>query len=186
MTSSSDALPFSRPIPVREIGYAPTRITVEAEPAERSALARLLGVPSVDRLKAAFELRARHGGRIAVHGTLEANVVQACILTLAPVPVDVSDEIDMVFAPPGDEALYKPGEELDLDAFGEDPPDVIEGDAIDLGALAAEHLSLALDPYPRAPGATFDEISEGEGEDVPPSPFAALARLKRNEAESDG
>jgi hypothetical protein len=60
-----------------------------------------------------------------------------------------------------------------------DPPDPIIGGRIDLGALAAEFLSLGLDPYPRKPGVDF-EAPEGDapGEE---SPFAALGKLRRPE-----
>jgi uncharacterized metal-binding protein YceD (DUF177 family) len=56
----------------------------------------------------------------------------------------------------------------------DDPPDVLEGDALDLGAYVVEHLTLEIDPFPRKPGAAF----------VPPepepeaSPFAVLKGLK--------
>ena len=59
----------------------------------------------------------------------------------------------------------------------EDPPDPIVDGKVDLGALAAEFLALALDPYPRKPGAEFaaPEVAE------PDSPFAELARLAKPE-----
>ena len=41
---------------------------------------------------------------------------------------------------------------------------------IDLGEAAAEQLALALDPYPRAPGAVLEMEEEPEA-----APFAALA-----------
>jgi hypothetical protein len=46
---------------------------------------------------------------------------------------------------------------------------------VDLGEAAAEQLALALDPYPRAPGAELPEI-EMEPE---PHQFASLDALKR-------
>jgi hypothetical protein len=56
-----------------------------------------------------------------------------------------------------------------------EPPDEIVNGHIDLGALTAEFLALGLDPYPRKPGVDFDY----KGDDKPDSPFAALAKLKR-------
>lgn len=50
-----------------------------------------------------------------------------------------------------------------------------EGNQIDLGEAAAEQLGLALDPYPRMPGA---ELPEAEA-DVELHPFARLAGLRR-------
>ena len=62
----------------------------------------------------------------------------------------------------------------------EDEPDPIIDGKIDLGALAAEFFALGLDPYPRKPGATFEESTESEPAD---SPFSALA--KRAKPDSD-
>ena len=52
--------------------------------------------------------------------------------------------------------------------------------AIDLGEVLTEQLSLSLNPYPRAPGASFAAINPGEQEEGTPAtgPFAALAGLK--------
>ena len=47
---------------------------------------------------------------------------------------------------------------------------------LDLGEAAAEQLALALDPYPRAPGAALPEIAD---EAEAHRPFAALASLRR-------
>ncbi|MEM6491718.1 MAG: DUF177 domain-containing protein, partial [Pseudomonadota bacterium] len=58
-----------------------------------------------------------------------------------------------------------------------DAPEPVDGDAIDLGELAAQALSLALDPHPRAPDAP-DDASYAEADSAPPSPFAKLAVLK--------
>ena len=49
------------------------------------------------------------------------------------------------------------------------------------GELTTQHLSLALDPYPRCPGIDFEDHIEEEDE-APverPNPFLALAKLKR-------
>lgn len=44
---------------------------------------------------------------------------------------------------------------------GGDAPETFSGDFIDVGALAEEFFGLAIDPYPRKPGA---ELSSGKGE----------------------
>ena len=49
---------------------------------------------------------------------------------------------------------------------------------IDLGAIATEFLILAIDPYPRKPGAVFQSPSAGE---PAAHPFAALAALKKGQ-----
>ena len=54
----------------------------------------------------------------------------------------------------------------------EDEPDPVIDGKIDLGALAAEFFALGLDPYPRKPGAAFEQGAECAPAD---SPFSALA-----------
>jgi hypothetical protein len=56
-----------------------------------------------------------------------------------------------------------------------EPPEPLQDGAIDLGAVATEFLILAVDPYPRRPGAVFDAPPAG---DPAAHPFAALAALK--------
>ena len=50
------------------------------------------------------------------------------------------------------------------------------GGAVDLGALAVEFLMLGLDPYPRKPGAVFEEPPQDRKAEA--GAFAALAKLK--------
>ena len=59
-----------------------------------------------------------------------------------------------------------------------DPPEPIVDGAIDLGGITLEFLALALDPYPRKPGASFESSAGDTGIE---SPFAALAKLKRGD-----
>jgi hypothetical protein len=70
---------------------------------------------------------------------------------------------------------------LDLSPTDLDPPDPIIGGVIDLGQVVAEQLVLALDPFPRAPGAAFDSPADAPAaEGTPtPGPFAALAALRQ-------
>jgi hypothetical protein len=82
----------------------------------------------------------------------------------------------MILAP-AEEADRRTGREAEaIDAEG---PDLFHAGTIDLGAIAVEHLALALDPYPRAAGVEFEGYREDE-QDQLSSPFAALGRLKRD------
>ena len=57
-----------------------------------------------------------------------------------------------------------------------DPPEPVDNGLIDLGRVATDALYLALDPYPRKPGAVFDPVVEAA--DPEDHPFAALKALK--------
>jgi len=76
--------------------------------------------------------------------------------------------------PPGSpNAPRADSQEITVDLDAEDPPDEADGDVVDLGAYVVETLALALDPFPRKPGAVFEAPEEKPSI----SPFAALARL---------
>jgi uncharacterized metal-binding protein YceD (DUF177 family) len=65
---------------------------------------------------------------------------------------------------------------MELSSLEDDEPELIEGTSIDLAAPVLEELSLALDPYPRAPGVAFESPKQ---EKAPAdSPFAVLESLK--------
>ncbi|MCW5690545.1 MAG: DUF177 domain-containing protein, partial [Pseudolabrys sp.] len=60
-------------------------------------------------------------------------------------------------------------------------PEPLTGNSIDLGAIAAEFLVLAIDPYPRKEGAQFAPPAVEKGGNYP---FAALTALKKEPGNS--
>lgn len=166
---------LSRPVDVRRLPGDGETVTIDAGAAEREALARELGIPAIERLHAELTVTPKRGGA-RVRGHVSATVVQTCVVSLDPFEAVVEEDVGVRFsrqkAPP-------PGAEIDLDAVSEDGPEPLEGDIIDVGALAAEHLALGLDPYPRMPGVTFEDIVEAPEDEARPSPFAGLAGLVR-------
>jgi uncharacterized metal-binding protein YceD (DUF177 family) len=171
---------FSRPIRIDTLGTAPRRIEIAAEEAERAALALRFGLVSLDSLAAEAEV-SRNGAAVVARGTLRGAVVQSCVATGEPVPGSIEDAFRIEFRPHPDEVA--PDEEVEL---GEDELDIVfyEGGAIDLGEAVAESLSLALDPYPRAPAAeaALREVGVKSEEEAKAeaSPFAVLRGLKDN------
>lgn len=177
---------FSRPLRADRIGAEGRTEHLLASPAEREALARRFGIESVDRLEAEVTLRREAGGRISARGRLSANVVQACVISLEPVPQHVEEPVDLRFVPAADAALAEAtGEEEAPQA-----PDVVPmdpGGTFDLGEALAQQLALALEPYPRAEGATLPRLDAAGGEPAAKPaaggaashPFADLERLRR-------
>jgi hypothetical protein len=152
------------------------RRALEADAAARGRIAKALGLDALDRLTAEMRVSPWLDG-VQIDGFWRARLRQTCGVTLEPFDSELEGEIHLRALPQGSAALGgadEAGRELDLDPEGEDPPDLLEGDGIDLGAYVVEDLSLAIDPFPRKPGATF-EAPEQPGE---PSPFAVLAKLK--------
>jgi uncharacterized protein len=168
------ALPLSRPVDVRRLGDGEI-VTIDADVQERTALARDLAIPAVERLHAELKVTPARGGA-RVRGHVSATVLQTCVVSLEPFETAIEEDIDVRFKR---QAAVAPGAEIDLEASGEDGPEPFEGDIIDVGALAAEHLALGLDPYPRKPGVAFEDIVEAADEPAKQSPFAGLAGLVR-------
>lgn len=167
------SLPFSRPVPVHDVPATGKEVTVTADPAEREALAKFLKIPEVKRLEAHFTLKPRGDGGLSVTGELDADVVQTCVVTLENFPAAVKEEIAARYVEKDETPPPQPGEEHEADL---DAPDVLINGTADLGALAAEHLALGLDPYPRKPGVE----APAESVDEPPAthrPFAGLDKL---------
>lgn len=162
---------FPRPERIDTIGEGARSVAIEADEAERAALARRFGLIAVDRLAARFTLRREAAG-IAATGHVEAAVTQACSVTGDPVPAIVDEPVSLRFVAPGGGE-----EEVELGADQIDTVE-IEGGAVDLGEAAAETMALALDPFPRSPRAAEALKAAGViGEDEV-QPTGALSGLK--------
>jgi len=176
-----DSLPISRPIRVESITLRPVPVVLAPEAADLPAIARFLGVASVEALSARYAL-SRNGDRVKLDGAIEASLHQTCVVTLEPFPVALTVPLKLDFAPQQEVAAEEPSPdgEIDIEVLlnEEEPPEPIIDGMIDLGAVTLEFLALSLDPYPRKPGAAF---SEPAPETPAESPFAALLQLKRGE-----
>ena len=139
----------------------PAALTVQATPAECTALAARLQIPGVLSLTCRFQLR-RVGNVVLADGALAAQVIQTCVVSLEPVQQAVAETFTIRFVPEGAETN---------DENPEAPDELTYPDSsIDLGEATTEQLALALDPYPRQENATL----ENDGIFGETSPFAAL------------
>lgn len=147
---------------------------------DRAAIAAQLGVVAVDGLD--IRLHAvRFRGGIRVTGRLTGTVTQNSVVTLEPLQQQISEPVDRVFLPGGEKEYAGPANaEIFVDLEGEDVPDHFEGNEADLSDLIVETLALAVDLYPREPGASLEDIGlKPEQERI--SPFDALKALKPKE-----
>lgn len=149
-------------------------VRLEPDAAQRKAIARQLGLVSIEELEAEVYLTPWLDGA-EVSGLIRARVIQTCSVSAD----DFEEAIDArfkvhVISADSQQAPDEEGGELALDPEADDPPDVLEGDMVDVSGYVIEHLTLELDPFPRKPGAVFE----------PPkptaeiSPFSALKALK--------
>jgi uncharacterized metal-binding protein YceD (DUF177 family) len=189
---------FSRLLDVHDVPAGGLRLTIEAPSETHAAIAAECDIPAVATLEVRYAIEPRAGGRFEMTGRLKARVTQVCVVSLEPFESDLIQEIELTFAPADGPEPEWPG--LKKEARRDqktgrvreaapappppgnddqvDPPEPIVDGKIDLGAVALEFLSLALDPYPKKPGVAFDDIIVDDGQEETPSSFAALAHLK--------
>ena len=150
------------------------RLDLVAEEDERRAIARRLGLGSIERLEAHATLE-RKGEIVRAEGRLVAALEQSCVVTGEPVPAHVDEPFALLFRPEPEAAA---DEEIEL---GEADCDTVfhDGASIDLGGAIADSLALALDPYPRSAEADAALKEAGVMSEEQASPFAALAALKK-------
>jgi uncharacterized metal-binding protein YceD (DUF177 family) len=170
---------WNRPERLDTIGEGERTVEIAADAAERAAVARRFDLVGVERLAATLAIRREAGG-VLVTGRVVADVVQACSVTGEPLTVAVDEPVALRFVETlgggaaGEEEIELSGDALDTVE--------IEGNAIDLGEAAAETMALALDPFPRGPGAAealrqAGVVSEEEAREQS-GPFGSLAGLK--------
>lgn len=162
---------LSRPVSIRRL-VREERIAIEASAEERAAIAEELDLLSLDSLTADITLRPWRQEGVRVEGRVRGSLSQACVVTLEPVATTVDEEINLRLHP---DAVESGPIEVDVDAT--DPPELLEEDVVDVGAIVLEHFVLGIEPYPRAAGVEFEVPQEDEDEKEP-SPFAVLASLK--------
>jgi hypothetical protein len=156
-----------RPVMVERVGPAGLDYVVEASRDECAALANRMDLPAVLSLTCRFSLEQDLAATLVVRGHLIARIVQACVVSLDDFTTTVEERFVVRCVAQGMESDDPDPEALDEITHA--------GGIVNLGEAAAEQLALALDPYPRAPGAVLPDI------EVEPEPhqFAGLDALKR-------
>ena len=170
--------PWSVPVAVAQIPDTGLHRDFEADRAEREAMAEVAGLRNILSASASLDLMLKRGGRVHVTGRVRARIGQTCVVTLDPIENEIDEDIDLMFAPPEQISQLSDlvEEAAESDAEIPDPPEPIINGAIDLGRLATDALFLAVDPYPRKPGAVFEPHMEAA--DPEDHPFAALKALR--------
>ncbi len=186
---SAEEQEWSHFIESDEIGTKPIKLTISPKAENMKALCNRLNMHSIQCLSADLILERNKVSKIiCINGKINAELEQFCIITTDPVPESISDEFEAWFADPTQAVSFTKAkrermslkEQSDQPILEEsdDPEPVIDG-KIDLGELVTQHLSLALNPYPRAEGAEYalqEKTLEG-GYDYD-NPFAKLKDWK--------
>lgn len=185
----AQSIPFSYPVDVSVLPKSGHPVDARSDEESREKLAAEFDLLEVRAFELTGKLRRWKSNGARFIGELKADVLSACVVTDEPVLQKIEEKIELSFLPEGSR-LLKPEQfedgELVLDVEAEDPPEMFTGNMIDLGAVATEYFSLALDPFPRAddaPEVTSTQIDDPD-EDKPSS-FAALAALKASSQKDD-
>lgn len=172
---------FSRILAIEGIIPDKTREeNLSATEEECAALAQRFDIRGISDLKARIFIRRVAGGEVVrVWGQLEADIVQACVVSLQ----DVHDRIESSFETFFTEKDTGISDDEDVE-ISEDAPEMAANGIVDLGEVVAQYLSLELNPYPRAPGVSLAAQMAEHGLTQKNNPFSVLENL-RNDEKSD-
>ena len=166
--------PLSVIYDLSDLSSAGAELTIAATPEQRAGLAEWVDVKSVETFEANIILKRHSATRFEYWAVLSADVLQTCVVTLEPVPAHLSLDIQRAlhFTKIPQSANIEPEE---LSAGSDEAPEEIQDLRYDIATPLLEEFSLAIEPYPRAPGVAFVAPPE---EEPPESPFAVLKALK--------
>jgi len=161
------------------------RFSICPDAAARAALADAFGISAIRKLIFSGTVTADGKRDWKLSANLGATVVQPCIVTLDPVTTRIDTPLMRRFLADGPQTPQTSETEMPDDDTSE-----VLGDVIDLDAIMAESLALALPDYPRS-----RDAASQQGEFAPPGaeplrdqdvrPFAGLAGLRDKLAKND-
>lgn len=160
-------------------------VVIEADAKQREALAKAHDLLSVEKFRAELLVTPWKRNGVKVSGHVEADIAQECVVTLDPLQAKIDETVEGLFLPE-DSKLgrlgFEAGGEIHIDAEGPDSPETFSGDTIDVGALAEEFFGLAIDPYPRKPGAALPARGDDDASPGPEGPLQEkLRQLRRKD-----
>ena len=161
-------------IAVRALAPGRTRdFEIVPDASALGAIAAAIGARGLRKLRLAGRImpEGRADWRLEAH--LGATVEQDCVVTLAPVRTRIENDVHRLYR--ATRPSSAPGPEAETtDDTDEEPL----GREIDLVALIAEEVALAMPDYPRADDARDPvDLSARPRDATPDSPFAVLAGL---------
>ena len=156
-----------------DLNRGPQHFDIALDGEARAAAAAAFGLVALNAYRAAATVKPWLDGA-ELQATWSAEVVQTCGVLLEDFSSPLAEAFTLRVLPKSSPNAPIEQNDVEFDPDAADPPDLIEDDVIDVGAYLLEQLGLAIDPFPRKPGAVF-EPPEPE---IIVSPFAALKALK--------
>lgn len=175
---SLDEVPvFSHLVGADKLDEDEREIAIVLDAEARHRLGRHLDVLKIDDWSGTAWLRRTADGLgVALRVTFTANVIQSCVVTLEPVCSRVQHSFTNLYLPEERVDAAEDGEdgELIVDIDGDDFPEILRDDGVDIGEAIVEQFALILDPYPKGSGAASDRSADTDGAPEEENPFAML------------
>jgi uncharacterized metal-binding protein YceD (DUF177 family) len=182
--------PYSLPFDLNTLTDRTVETRLDPAAPERAEIAKWLGADALDSLTAAVRLKRLGEDRFRYEAQYCADVMQSCVITLAPVRSHLEAEFSRDYRLSPGSRPRKPSapRSLMIADLNAEEEETLTGHMLDLAAPVLEEISLSLDPYPRAPGATFPATAEEGSESTAraENPFAILERLKETNPGNPG
>ena len=173
----TSAVPLERFHDLASLPDAGFEISIVARADDLRRLAEWADVDEVTRLVWHIDIRPQSRTRFLLETEFEADVVQKSVVSLEPVRSTIARRFTRTLQlAPGLHRHADKGGLVTPASADDEAPEEIESTRYDLAGPLREELSLAIDPYPRAPGESFEPPGD---EDSPESPFAVLEKLNR-------
>jgi len=171
--SESD-FPITRLYELGRMAQAGDEVTITPTPEDRARIAHWADVQSINSFAAKIDLKKVSATRYKLDVALDADIVQACVVTLEPVRAHIERKFvrELLLT----QAPQHSVKEIELTPVDDDGREEIESLRYDLAVPVLEEFALAIDPYPRAPGVAFE--APADEADSADHPFAALKSLK--------
>ncbi|NCT11734.1 MAG: DUF177 domain-containing protein [Rhodobacterales bacterium] len=161
-----------------------TRFALDPDAEARAAVADVLGIPAVRKLRFAGTLTPQGRRDWRLDAELGATVVQDCVVTLDPVSTRIDEAVVRLYL-----AEIDAPEAGEVEMPEDDTVDPLPA-SLDVAEVMIEALALALPPFPRADGVAPVDLTVTEPGLTPLreadiKPFAGLADLRDRLARKD-
>ncbi|MCH7807325.1 MAG: DUF177 domain-containing protein [Proteobacteria bacterium] len=171
---------FMADIPALAKSTKSLRITASGR--ERKALAKRIEVPELLAFEATFDAQKKGGGIYLVTGRVKARMKQTCVRTLDVIETSLDQPFSVRFM---DENIFAAYQHEELRGEIGDH-ELLTGESVNLGEVAAQYLSLFVDPYPAGEGAPGEKdpgaqarFRSGDNRGEGANPFAILKKLDK-------
>ncbi len=143
------ARPLLDPVPAELCSTVNSRFRLRCSGAERPETVERLGLSGLKSLTVEARVASVSGSAVHVEALVRARLIRTCVVTLE----DFEETVTLPFKTTFDE---RAGRSVPVEEPADpekDIPEPLGAEGLELGELAIQHLSLALDPYPRHPDA---------------------------------